>query len=114
MTLKNIKILVNKLKERIIKYSREKKIEFYLCRICSDIVERNHFDSEEHIEKFHKVCKIETKESLENSFITIKYKFIETRYNYIYSDLYFKKYTVAAHMLVTKFFSRAILVYFPL
>ena len=46
----------------------------------------------ENIQKFHSVCKINIKKSLENSFLTIECKFVDTGYNYIYSDLYFKKY----------------------
>ena len=63
-----------------------------MCRICSEIVDKEHFFTEEHIEKFNSVCKIKIEKSLEESFIKIKCKFIYTRYNYIYTDLYFKKY----------------------
>ena len=37
-------------------------------------------------------CKIKIDKSLKDSFLKIKCKFIDTRYNYIYTDLYFKKY----------------------
>ena len=67
-------------------------MEFYLCKICGEIVSLTHFDTEEHIQKFNSVCKINIRKSLENSFITKECKFIDTRYNYMYSDLYFKKY----------------------
>ena len=63
-----------------------------MCRICSEIVDKEHFESEEHIEKFNLVCKIKIDKSLKDSFITIKCKFIDSRYNYIYTDLYFKKH----------------------
>ena len=63
-----------------------------MCRICSQIVDKEHFDIEEHIEKFNSVCKINTEKSLEKSFIKIKSKFIDIRYNFIYTDLYFKKH----------------------
>ena len=63
-----------------------------MCRICSEIVDKEHFDTEEHIEKFNSVCKIKIEKSLKDSFITIKCKFIDNRYNYIYTDLYFKKH----------------------
>ena len=63
-----------------------------MCRICSEIVDKENFDTEEHIEKFNSACKIKIDKSLEESFITIKCKFIDTRYNYIYTDLYFKKH----------------------
>ena len=66
-------------------------MEFYLCRICQEIVNKSHFDSEEHIKKFNSVCSIDIKKSFKNSFISIKTQFIDTRYNYIYTDLYFKR-----------------------
>ena len=80
------------MKLKIIKYLKENYIEFYMCRICAQIVDKKHFDTEEHIEKFNSVSKIKIDKSLEDSFITIKCKFIDTRYNYIYTDLYFKKH----------------------
>ena len=36
-------------------------MEYYLCRICGEIVNKSHFDSEEHIKKFTGVCDIEIK-----------------------------------------------------
>ena len=51
-----------------------------------------HFDSEEHITKFNSVISIDIKKSFENAFISIKSQFFDTRYNYIYTDLYFKKH----------------------
>ena len=63
-----------------------------MCRICAEIVDKEHFDREEHIEKFNSVCKINIEKSLQKSFIKIKCNFIDTRYNYIYTDLYFKKH----------------------
>ena len=80
------------MKLKIIKYLKENNIEFYMCRICSEIVDKEHFDTKEHIEKFNSVCKIKIDKLLEESFITIKCKFIDNRYNYIYTDLYFKKH----------------------
>ena len=44
------------MKTKIINYLKENKIEFYLCRICSEIVNKYHFDNEEHIRKFNSVC----------------------------------------------------------
>ena len=78
--------------KKIIKYLKENKFEFYMCIICAQIVDKEHFESEKHIEQFNTVCKIKIDKSLEGSFIKIKCKFIDTRYNYIYIDLYFKKY----------------------
>ena len=40
-------------------------MEFYLCRICGEIVNKSHFDSEEHIRKFNSVCDIEIKNLFE-------------------------------------------------
>ena len=37
--------------EKTIKYLKETKQEFYLCRICGQIVSRSHFYSEEHIKQ---------------------------------------------------------------
>ena len=53
---------------------------------------RSHFDSEEHIKKFNTVCDIEIKKSFKGAFLSIKSQFYDTRYNYIYTDLYFKKH----------------------
>ena len=80
------------MKQKIIKYLKENNIELYMCRICSEIVDKLHFESEEHMNKFNSVYKIKIDKSLEESFIKIKCKFINTRYNYIYTDLYFKRY----------------------
>ena len=91
-TIKNYKNGTRYMKQRIIKYLKENNIEFYMCRICSEIVDKKHFDSEEHINKFNSVCKIKIEKSLKDSFLKIKCKFIDTRYNYIYNDLYFKKH----------------------
>ena len=88
-TIKNYKNGTRYMKLKIIKYLKENNIEFYMCRICSEIVDKEHFETEEHIEKFNSVCIIKLDKSLEESFITIKCKFIDNRYNYIYTDLYF-------------------------
>ena len=56
------------MKQRIIKYLKENKIEFYMCRICGEIVNKNHFFTEEHIKKFNSVCKIKIKESTRKIF----------------------------------------------
>ena len=91
-TIKNYKNGTRYMKLKIIKYLKENNIEFYMCRICSEIVDKEHFDTEEHINKFNAACKIKRDKSLDDSFLKIKCKFIDTRYNYIYTDLYFKKY----------------------
>ena len=89
-TIKNYKNATKCTKQKIKKYSKENEIEFYMCRICSEIVNEEHFESEEHIEKLDSVYKINIEKSLEKSFIKIKCKFIDIRYNFIYTDLYFK------------------------
>ena len=91
-TIKNYKNATKYMKLKIIKYLKENNIEFYMCRICSEIVDKEHFDTEEHIELFNTLCKIKIEKSLKDSFITIKCKFIDNRYNYLYTDLYFKKH----------------------
>ena len=80
------------MKLKIIDYLKESNMEFYLCRICGEIVNKSHFDSEEHIKKFNSVCDMEIKKSFQKAFISIKSQFIDTRYNYIYTNLYFKKH----------------------
>ena len=91
-TIEKYKNMSKYMKEKTIKYLKEIKQEFYLCRICGQIVKKDHFDSEEHINKFNTIVKIQIKKSFENSFISIKMQFTDTRYNYIYTDLYFKKH----------------------
>ena len=91
-TIKNYKNATKYTKQKIIKYLKENEIEFHICRNCSEIVDEEHFESEEHIEKFNSVCKINIKKSVEKSFIKIKFKFIDIRYNFIYTDLYLKKH----------------------
>ena len=91
-TIKNYRNSTKYMKLKIIKYLKENNIEFYMCRICSEIVDKEHFETEEHIEKFNSACKIKIDKSLKDSFIKIKCKFIDDRYNYIYTDLYFKKH----------------------
>ena len=80
------------MKLKTIDYLKETKQEFYLCRICGEIVSRSHFDSEDHIKNFNSVISIYIDKSFENAFISIKCQFFDTRYNYIYIDLYFKKH----------------------
>ena len=91
-TIKNYENSSKYMKLKIIKYLKENNIEFYMCRICAQIVDKEHFDTEEHMNKFNISCKIKIDKSLKESFITIKCKFVDTRYNYIYTDLYFKKH----------------------
>ena len=90
--IQNYKSASKYMKLKTIDYLKENKIEFYLCRICSQIVNKSHFDSEERIKKFNSVCDIEIKKSFKGSFLSIKSQFFDTRYNYTYSDLYFKKH----------------------
>ena len=62
-----------------------------MCRIFSEIIDKEHFETQEHIEKFNSFCKIKI-DKFKDIFITIRCKFIDNRYNYIYTDLYLKKY----------------------
>ena len=89
-TIKNYKNATKYTKQKIIKYLKENKIEFYMCRICEQIVDEEHFDTEEHIEKFNSVCKINIEKSSEKSFIKIRCKFIDIRYN-LYMQIYIFK-----------------------
>ena len=91
-TIEKYKNASKHMKEKTIKYLKMTKQKFYLCRICGQIVKKDHFDSEEHINKFNTIVSIEIKKSFENSFISIKMQFSDTRYNYIYTDRYFKKH----------------------
>ena len=91
-TIEKYKNASKYMKEKTIKYLKKTNQTFYLCRLCGQIVSRSHFDSEEHINQFKSVVSIEIKKSFENSFISIKMQFSDTRYNYIYTDMYFKKY----------------------
>ena len=91
-TIQKYKSASKYMKLKTIDYLKETKQEFYLCRICGEIVSRSHFDSEDHIKKFNSVISIDINKSFENAFISIKCQFFDTRYNYIYIDLYFKKH----------------------
>ena len=52
------------MKLKTIDYLKENNMEFYLCRICGEIVNKSHFDSEEHIKKFNSACDIEIKNQI--------------------------------------------------
>ena len=80
------------MKLKTINYLRETKQVFYLCRICHNIVRKEHFESQEHIDTFHTVVGIEIKKSFKNSFLSIKTQFTNTNYNAICTDLYFKRH----------------------
>ena len=87
-TINNYRNATRYMKLKIIKFLKENDIDFYMCRICAQIVNKKHFDTEEHIEKFNSVCKTKINKSLEDSFIKIKCTFIDIRYNYIYIHIY--------------------------
>ena len=91
-TIEKYKTASKHMKLKTIEYLKETKQEFYLCRICQTIVKKDHFDSQEHITRFNTVVSIQVRKSFENSFISIKMQFTDNRYNYIYTDLYFKKH----------------------
>ena len=80
-TIEKYKSASKYMKLKTMDYLKENKIEFYLCRICPEIVSKLQLDSEEHIKKFNSVCSIDIKKSFENAFISIKSQFFETRYN---------------------------------
>ena len=92
-TLKNYKSASKYMKLKTIDYLKENNMEFYLCRICGEIVNKSHFDSEERIKKFNSVSDIEIKKSFQKAFISIKSQFIDARYNYIYIQIYILKNT---------------------
>ena len=91
-TIEKYKNMSKYMKLKTIEYLKETNKTFYLCRICGQIVEKEHFFTEEHINKFNTVVSIDVSKSFENSFISIKCQFYDNRYNYIYSDIYFKKH----------------------
>ena len=91
-TIENYKNHSKYMKLKTIDYLKETNQSFYLCRICGEIVSISHFESKEHINKINTVISIDINKSFENSFISIKCQFFDTRYNYIYTDLYFKKH----------------------
>ena len=64
-TIDNYKSASKYMKLKTIDYLKENKIDFYLCKICGEIVDITHFDSPEHIDKFNDVCKIDIKQGLE-------------------------------------------------
>ena len=45
-TIENYKSASKYKKLKTIDYLKENKIEFYLCKICGEIVDKNHFDSQ--------------------------------------------------------------------
>ena len=60
------------MKLKTIDYLKENKMEFYLCCICSQIVNEQHFDSEEYIKKSNTVCDIEIKNPSKDLFYQSK------------------------------------------
>ena len=91
-TIEKYKSSSKHMKLKTIDYLRETKQEFYLCTICHNIVRKEHFESQEHIDTFRTVVGIEIKKSFKNSFLSIKTQFTNTNYNAIYTDLYFKRH----------------------
>ena len=60
-TIENYRSASKYMKIKTKNYLKENKMEFYLCKICGEIVSLTHFDTEEHIQKFNCVCKINMK-----------------------------------------------------
>ena len=90
-TIQKYKSASKYVKLKTIEYLKETKQEYFLCRICHEIVLKGHFYSDEHIKTFNSVVSIDVKKSIKNCFISIKTQFYNTTYNAIYTDLYFKK-----------------------
>ena len=90
-TIKDYKTQSAYMKLKTIEYLKETKQEYFLCRICHEIVSKDHFNSDEHIKTFNSVVSIDVKKSIKNCFISIKTQFYNTNYNAIYTDFYFKK-----------------------
>ena len=63
-TIEKYKTVSKYMKLKTIDYLKDNKIEIYLCRICQEIVNKSHFDSEEHIKLCNSVCDIEIKNLL--------------------------------------------------
>ena len=89
--IENYKTQSAYMKLKAIEYLKETKQEYFLCRICHEIVSKDHFYSDEHIRTFNSVVSIDVKKSIKNCFISIKTQFYNTTYNAIYTDFYFKK-----------------------
>ena len=70
-TIENYKDPTRYTKQKIKRYLKENNIEFYMCRICAEIVDKEHFDTKEHIELFNTVCKIKIEKSLKESFLKL-------------------------------------------
>ena len=90
--IKNYPTQSKYMKLKTIDYLKETKQQFYLCRLCENIVNKEHFFTDEHINKFNDSIQIDILKSFEYSFISIRCVFVETKYNYLYTDLYFKKH----------------------
>ena len=90
-TIQKYKTASKYMKLKTIEYLKETKQEYFLCRICHEIVTKDHFNSDEHIKTFNSVVSIDVKKSIKNCFISIKTQFYNTTYNAIYTDFYFKK-----------------------
>ena len=54
-TIENYKTQSKYMKLKTIDYLKENSIEFYLCKICGEIVDKSYFDTQENIDKFNEV-----------------------------------------------------------
>ena len=63
-TIKNYKTQSAYMKLKTIEYLKETKQEYFLCRICHEIVSKDHFNSDEHIKMFNSVVSIDVKNLL--------------------------------------------------
>ena len=78
------------MKLKTIDYLEENNMEFYLCRICGKIVNKSHFDGEEHIKKFNSVCDIEIKNLFKKLLLQSKVNLL-TPDIIIYTQIYILK-----------------------
>ena len=60
-TIQKYKTASKYMKLKTIEYLKETKQEYFLCRICHEIVSKYHFNSDEHIKTFNSVVSIYVK-----------------------------------------------------
>ena len=70
-TIQKYKTASKYMKLKTIEYLKEKKQEYFLCRICHEIVSKDHFYSDEHIKTFNSVVSIDVEKSIKNFFIIL-------------------------------------------
>ena len=68
-TIENYKTQSAYMKLKAIEYLKKAKQEYFLSRICHEIVSKDHFNSDEHIKTFNSVVSIDVKKSIKNSIL---------------------------------------------